>query len=91
MKSFIQHSPPHIGKILKEYYFKPLDLSINEATKKLRITKSNLSAIIKSGKVGMSPIMAVKLSKAFNTSPQYWMNIQASYELWRSVKIKKVE
>jgi addiction module HigA family antidote len=82
MKAFIQHSPPHPGEILQEFYFEPLGLTISEAAKKLLITRPNLSSII-NGKAGLSPLMTVKLSKAFKTSPQFWMNIQASHDLWQ--------
>jgi addiction module HigA family antidote len=82
MKAFIQHSPPHPGKILQEFYFEPLGLTISEAAKKLLIIRPNLSSII-NGKAGLSPLMAVKLSKAFKTSPQFWMNIQTSHDLWQ--------
>lgn len=88
MKEFIQHSPPHAGEILLEYYFEPLGLTISDAAKKLLITRPNLSSIV-NGKAGISPLMAVKLSKAFNTSPQYWMNIQASHDLWQVMKKEK--
>ena len=88
MKAFIQHSPPHAGEILQEYYFEPLGLSISDAAKKLLITRPNLSSIV-NGKAGISPLMAVKLSKAFNTSPQYWMNLQASHDLWQVMKKEK--
>jgi antitoxin HigA-1 len=82
MKKFIQHSPPHPGQILIEFYFEPLNLMISEAAQKLFITRPNLSSII-NGRAGISPLMATKLAKAFKTSPKYWMNIQASYELWQ--------
>ncbi|MFN8890661.1 MAG: HigA family addiction module antitoxin [Cyclobacteriaceae bacterium] len=82
MNAFIQHSPPHAGEILQEYYLEPLGLSISGAAKKLLITRPNLSSIV-NGKAGISPLMAVKLSKAFNTSPEYWMNLQASHDLWQ--------
>jgi addiction module HigA family antidote len=82
MKAFIQHSPPHAGEILQEYYLEPLGLTISDAAKKLLITRPNLSSIV-NGKAGLSPLMAVKLSKAFNTSPEYWMNLQASHDLWQ--------
>ncbi len=82
MKKFIQHSPPHPGEILIEFYFEPLNLTISEASQKLFITRPNLSSII-NGRAGISPLMATKLAKAFKTSPKYWMNIQASYDLWQ--------
>ncbi len=88
MKRFIQLSPPHHGEILSEFYFEPLGLTVSEAATRLMITRPNLSSIV-NGKAGLSAFMAVKLSKAFNTSPQYWMNIQASHDLWQVMQKKK--
>jgi addiction module HigA family antidote len=82
MKRFIQHNPPHPGEILFEFYFEPLKLNITDAAEKLLIARPNLSAIV-NGKAGISPSMAVKLAKAFNTTPHYWMNLQANYDLWQ--------
>jgi addiction module HigA family antidote len=83
MKNFIQHDPAHPGVILYEFYFEPLKLNITDAAEKLLITRPNLSAII-NGKAGISAVMALKLAKAFNTTPQYWMNLQANYDLWQA-------
>lgn len=77
-----------------EFYLEPLKLSITEASEKLLIARPNLSAII-NGKAGISPLMALKLAKAFDTTPQYWMNLQANYDLWQAGKndagLKKVK
>jgi len=83
MKQNIQHSPPHPGEILLEFYFEPLQISVSEASAKLLISRPKLSDIV-NGKAGISPQMALKLSRAFNTSPQYWMNLQTNFELWKA-------
>lgn len=88
MRKFIQHSPPHPGDILSQLYFEPLKLSITDAAEKLLINRPKLSAIIK-GKVGVSPQVAVRLAKAFNTTPHYWLNLQANYDLWQVLKNDK--
>jgi len=85
MKKFIQHDPPHPGEILYEFYFEPLKLNITAAAEKLLITRPNLSAII-NGKAGISAQMALKLAKAFKTTPHYWLNLQANYDLWQILK-----
>ena len=85
MKKFAQHEPPHPGRILLELYFEPLKLSVTEAAGKLLITRPNLSAII-NGRSGISPQMAIKLAKAFGTTPHYWLNLQANYDLWQVLK-----
>lgn len=93
MKALIQHDPSHPGTILYEFYFEPLNLNITEAAEKLQITRPNLSAIV-NGKAGISAVMALKLAKAFKTTPQFWMNLQTNYDLWlaskQSAVLKKV-
>lgn len=79
----IQFDPPHPGEILQEFYLEPLSLSVTSASEKLLISRPNLSAII-IGRAGISPLMALKLAKAFNTSPQLWINLQSSYDLWQA-------
>ncbi|MEX2232497.1 MAG: HigA family addiction module antitoxin [Cyclobacteriaceae bacterium] len=85
MKKLIQHEPAHPGAILREFYFEPLKLNITEAAEKLLITRPNLSAIV-NGKAGISAVMALKLAKAFKTTPQFWMSLQANYDLWQASK-----
>jgi antitoxin HigA-1 len=83
MKQFIQHSPPHPGEMLLEFYLEPLALSVKDAAEILLISRPRLSDII-NGKAGISPLMALKLSKAFKTTPYLWMNMQNSYDLWQA-------
>lgn len=83
MKKFIQHDPPHPGSILLELYFEPLKLNVTTAADKLMIARPNLSAIL-NGRAGISPGMAIKLARAFNTSPMFWMNLQANFDLWHA-------
>lgn len=82
---FIQADPPHPGEVLAELYFEPLKLTVTEAAEKLLIARPNLSAIV-NGRAGISASMALKLAKAFNTTPQFWLNLQVSYDLWQCYK-----
>ena len=79
------HNPPHPGEILKEDYLVPLELSITETASALGVTRQALSALI-NGRGGVSPEMAIRLSKAFNTSPQLWLNLQQQFDLWQAQK-----
>lgn len=79
----IMYNPPHAGEMLKENYLEPLGISVTEAAAKLGMSRKCLSEVI-NGKTGISAIMALRLSKAFNTTPQYWMNLQQQYELWQA-------
>lgn len=76
-------NPPHPGIILLEDWIKPLNLSISEFALKLGTSRKNLSEIV-NGKIGISPEMALKLSKALNTSAKLWLNVQLSYDLWQA-------
>jgi len=87
--------PSHPGRILKVHYLDPLELTITKVAKGLAITRPALSAII-NGRSGISAEMALRLSEAFNTTPELWINIQKNYDLWiarkkREPKIRIVQ
>jgi len=77
------HNPPHPGLIIKELCIEPLGVTITDAAKALGVSRKTLSSII-NGKAGISPEMAVRLSIAFNTSSESWMNQQSQYDLWQA-------
>ena len=86
------HNPPHPGKFIEETYIKPLTISLREASSKLDVSPSTFSRLIK-GESDISPVMALKLSKAFGRSPESWMQMQAEHELWKArkkVNLKRV-
>jgi len=76
----LMHNPPHPGLIIKELCIEPLGVTITDAAKALGVSRKTLSSII-NGKAGISPEMAVRLSIAFNTSSESWMNQQSQYDL----------
>ena len=82
------HNPPHPGEILKERCLEPLGVSVTEAAKALGVSRKTLSSII-NGKAGISPEMAVRLSIAFNTSSESWLNQQTQYDLWQAEQHRK--
>lgn len=74
----IMHNAPHPGELLKEY----LDgFSVTDAAKALGITRANLSRIL-NGHTGISADMAMRLSIALATTPEFWLNLQVQYDLW---------
>jgi len=79
----LMHNPPHPGDILKELCLKPLELTVTDAARALGVSRKTLSAIV-NGKAGISPEMAVRLSIAFNTSSESWLNQQSQYDLWQA-------
>lgn len=88
MDFILQHSPPHPGEILQDLYLEPLGLSVTKAAEHLHIARPNLSAIL-NGRAGISPEMALKLALAFDTTPQYWLNLQSSFDLWSASRLKR--
>ncbi|GAW85811.1 conserved hypothetical protein [Bathymodiolus platifrons methanotrophic gill symbiont] len=79
----LMHNPPHPGLIIKELCLEPLGVTITDAAKALGVSRKTLSSII-NGRAGISPEMAVRLSIAFNTSSESWMNQQSQYDLWQA-------
>ncbi|MBK8430644.1 MAG: HigA family addiction module antidote protein [Chloroflexi bacterium] len=77
------YNPPHPGEILKELCLEPLGLTITQATEALDVSRKTLSAIL-NGRAGISPEMAIRLSLAFDTSAESWLNQQAQYDLWQA-------
>jgi addiction module HigA family antidote len=88
-------NPPHPGEIIKELCLVPLELSVTEAAEALGVSRKTLSSIL-NGRAGISPEMAIRLSKAFGTTAESWMNQQAQYDLWHaqqaadSLKVKRL-
>jgi len=79
----LMHNPPHPGAIIKELCIEPLGLTITETAKALGVSRKTLSSIVNE-KAGISPEMAIRLSIAFETSSESWMNQQAQYDLWQA-------
>lgn len=84
----LMHNPPHPGVVIKELCLEPLGLTITDAAKGLGISRKTLSSIL-NGKAGISPEMAVRLSIAFNTSSESWLNQQSQYDLWQAEQHRK--
>lgn len=79
----LMHNPPHPGEVIKELCIEPLGLTITDAAKGLGVSRKTLSSIL-NGKAGISPEMAIRLSIAFNTSSESWLNQQLQYDLWQA-------
>ena len=77
------HDPTHPGEMLKELCLEPLNLTVTEVAKTLGVARKTLSELV-NGKAGVSPEMAIRLSKAFKTTPEFWMNLQQQYDLWHA-------
>ncbi len=77
------YNPPHPGLILLEDWIKPLNFTISEFSLRVGTSRKNLSEIVNC-KIGISPEMALKLSKALGTTAEIWLNLQQAYDLWHA-------
>lgn len=75
--------PTHPGGIIKRLYLEPLSLSVSKAAAALGVSRKTLSKIVNE-RGAVTPEMALRLSKAFNTTPQLWLNLQQFYDLWHA-------
>ncbi len=73
-------NPPHPGRIVRQECIEPLNLTVTEAAKRLGVTRQALNNLVNE-KAGISPQMAIRLSKAFGSSPEVWLGIQMEYDL----------
>ena len=76
-----RRKPTHPGEVLLEDVIMPLGLTITEASKDLGITRKTLSQFVNC-KSSLSPEMAIRISKATNTTPESWMKMQLKLDLW---------
>ena len=67
---------------VRELCLKPLGLTVTDAAKGLGVSRKTLSSLL-NGRFGISPEMAIRLSKAFGGSPESWLIQQAQYDLWQ--------
>lgn len=84
----LMHNPPHPGEIIRELCLEPLGISVTDAAEALGVSRKTLSAIL-NARAGISPEMAVRLSIAFDTSSESWLNQQAQYDLWNAEQHRK--
>jgi addiction module HigA family antidote len=87
------HNPPHPGEVIRELCLEPLEISVTAAARALGVTRKALSELL-NGRSGVSPAMALRLAKAFDTTAESWLNLQQQYDLWqarRTVSVSKVK
>lgn len=86
--------PPHPGAIVRRQCLEPLGLSVARAAKHIGVARQSLSELV-NGRSGVSVNMAIRLSKAFGSTPETWLGMQMAYDLWQArnragkIRIKK--
>ena len=90
------HNPPHPGAFIQDVYLAPNEISGRELALKLGVAPSTLNRVLNEAS-GISPEMALRLSKALGRSPESWLAMQDNYDLWQAKqivdlkKIRKIE
>jgi addiction module HigA family antidote len=79
----LMHNPPHPGEVLRDLCLEPLGLSVTAAANALGVSRKTLSALL-NGHAGISATMAIRLSIAFDTSAESWLQQQLYYDLWQA-------
>ena|ERR1700678_4079162 len=78
-------NPAHPGRIVRHDCLQPLGLSVTEGARILGVTRQALSNVVNC-KAGISAEMAIRLTKAFGSTPDTWLRMQMSYDLARAMK-----
>jgi len=81
MRRKITRKRTHPGELIREEYVKPLKLTVTSLATSLGISRKTLSTILNE-RAGVTPDMALRLSRAFSTTPELWLNMQQAYDLW---------
>ena len=84
--------PIHPGETIREDILKPLDMSVNQLAKALNVDAARLNEIVR-GRRGITADTALRLSRYLGTSAEFWLGLQADYDLRvaRQLKLKKIE
>jgi len=77
------HNPPHPGGIVRRQCLEPLGLTVTRAARGLGVTRQALSELVNE-RTGVSVEMAIRLSKAFGSTPETWLAMQMAYDLWQA-------
>ncbi|MGO9864735.1 MAG: HigA family addiction module antitoxin [Terriglobales bacterium] len=78
-------NPPHPGRSIRTACLEPLGLTVTDGAEALGVTRQTLNNVV-NGKSGISPEMAIRLSKAFGSTPETWLRMQLAYDLAQARK-----
>lgn len=78
-----KRSPAHPGRIIRNHYLEPLSLRVTDLAKIINISRKTVSKIVNERR-SVTPDMALRLSRAFDTTPELWLNLQRNHDLWHA-------
>ncbi len=77
--------PTHPGEMLLEEFLKPLGMTQTELAQRIRVSFPRINEIV-NGKRGITPDTALRLSRLFGTTPEFWLNGQRNWDLWHALR-----
>lgn len=83
-----KRAPGHPGGILRRHHLEPLGLTVADLARTLGVSRKTVSKIVNE-RGSVSADMALRLSQAFGTTPELWLNLQQNHDLWRAAKESK--
>ena len=84
----MKRAPTHPGEILVEEFFRPLGLTQAEAARRMKISTNRLNELIR-GKRGVTAATAIRLADLLGTSPELWLNLQTTWDLWHAYRSER--
>ena len=78
-----KRAPAHPGRILQRLYLEPMNTSVSDLAKLIGVSRKTVSKIVNE-RAAIRPDTALRLSRALNTSPDLWLNLQKNYDLWQA-------
>jgi addiction module HigA family antidote len=82
MKMALLQNPVHPGEVLQELYLVPLEMSAIDLAKRIGVPRTRVERLVK-GTTGVTPDTALRFARVFNTSAEYWLNLQAQHDLFK--------
>lgn len=81
----MKRAPTHPGEMLLEEFLRPLNLPQAEAARRMRVSANRLNEIVR-GRRGVTAATALRLADLLGTSPEFWLNLQMTWDLWQAYR-----
>jgi len=82
----MKRAPTHPGEILAEEFLSPMGLTQAEAARRMRMSTNRLNELVR-GKRGVTAATAIRLAELLGTSPELWLNLQSTWDLWHAYRV----
>jgi antitoxin HigA-1 len=84
----MKRAPTHPGEMLQAEFLTPLGITQAEAARRMRMSTNRLNELVR-GKRGVTAETALRLADLLGTSPEFWLNLQMTFDLWRALQAER--